>query len=269
MDDIVVESIKIMGHNCYYLPRESFNENDWILGENVQSKFNRAYQFEFYLANVEGYEGDGDYFSKFGLEIRDTSNFICSKRTFEKYVPSSICIRPREGDLIFVPTLNKLFEIKFVEEELMFFSLGNRNPYVYELRAEMFRFSNENINTGVAEVDDIATVVSYTIELDLTAGSGDYNIGELVYQGSNLAYATAQATVKDWDASIDKLYVINIDGQFQSNANVIGATSNTRYRLSTYDDIKDSTDYDLYDNRNLAAEANSIVIIQGNPFGEP
>lgn len=269
MEDLIVESIKIMGHNCYYMPRESFNPDDLILGENAQSYFNRAYQFEVYLANVEGYEGDGDYFSKFGLEIRDTSNFVAARRTFEKYVPSSLRIRPREGDLLYIPTMNKIFELKFVEEELMFLSLGKRNPYIYEMRAELFRFSNEGVNTGVAEIDDNITSVEYTIDLDVGNGTGDYNIGEVVYQGSNLAYATVQATVKDWDTSINKLYVVNIDGQFQSNGNVIGATSNTRYNLSTYDDIIDSTDYDLSDNRNLQAEANSVVIIQGNPFGDP
>ena len=123
MEDNIVESIKIMGHDCWYVPREGFNEVDSLFGENPQSKFERAFNVEMYLANVEGYEGDGDFFSKFGVEIRDTSNFIVSRKSFERYIPSNIAVRPREGDLIFVPTLQKLFEIKFIEEELMFFSL--------------------------------------------------------------------------------------------------------------------------------------------------
>lgn len=131
MEDVIVESIQIMGHDVFYLPREAWSEDDNILGENVTNRFKRAYTIEAYLANVEGYEGDGDFFSKFGLEIRDTSNFILSRRSFEKYIPSSIAIRPREGDLIYVPVMQKIFEIKFVEEELMFFSLGKRNPYIY------------------------------------------------------------------------------------------------------------------------------------------
>ena len=109
MEDVITESIKIMGHDVYYIPREGFNATDILFGENPQSKFERAYHMEMYLANVEGYEGDGDFFSKFGLEIRDTSNFVVSRLTFEKYVPSSLAIRPREGDLIFIPVMNKIF----------------------------------------------------------------------------------------------------------------------------------------------------------------
>ena len=136
-----------------------------VFGEYSKSKFNKAYMVELYLANVEGFEGQSDFFSKFGLEIRDTSNFIVSRRTFERYLPSAVAIRPREGDLIFVPLMNKLFEIKFVEEELMFFSIGNRNPYIYELRCELFRYSNEEISTGVDVIDRVEADVGYTTSL--------------------------------------------------------------------------------------------------------
>jgi hypothetical protein len=270
MEDVIVESIKIMGHDVWYIPREGFNETDFLFGENVQSKFERAYQLEMYLANVEGYEGDGDFFSKFGLEIRDTSNFVVSRLTFEKYVPSSLATRPKEGDLVFVPVMQKLFEIKFVEEELMFFSIGKRTPYIYELRCELFRYSQESINTGVEEVDHVEHTLGYTIDMDLNNGSGNYNIEERVYQGANLAYSTSSADVKDWDPIIKKMQVINIIGEFQANANVIGATSNTRYNILTFDDLGDNTDYDTYDNRNIQTEADEFIdFTEINPFGKP
>jgi hypothetical protein len=273
-EDVIVESIKIMGHNVWYVPRDAFNGEDFILGENPQSKFNRAYMIEMYLANVEGYEGDGDFFSKFGIEIRDTSNFVVTRRSFEKYVPSSTAIRPREGDLIFVPVLQKLFEIKFVEEELLFFSLGKRNPYIYELRCELFRYSNENISTGVEEIDHVQETVAYTIELNLTTRATganiDYHIGETVYQGTDLIFATASAQVKDWDRANNKLYLINITGNFAETANVIGSSSNAAYYLASKDDIGDFTDYDLYDNRILQTEADGFIdFSEKNPFGEP
>lgn len=270
LEDLIVESIQIMGHDVRYMPREVYDAADDILGESVNSKFSRAYSMEMYLANVEGYEGDGDFFSKFGLEIRDTSNFVVSRRSFERYVPSTTAIRPREGDLIYVPLLNKIFEIKFVEEELMFFSLGKRKPYMYELRCESFRYSNEDFETGVAEVDDVEHAAAYTIELTFGNGSGNYQQDEIVYQGSNLASATVTAEVKHWIPSTKKLEVINIKGIFAPSANVIGATSNTRYNLTAFDDLSDLVDYDDSDNRVIQNEANTFIdLSEINPFGMP
>lgn len=270
MEDVIVESIKIMGHNCWYIAREDFKEMDALYGENVQSKFEKAYSMEVYLANVEGYEGDGDFFSKFGLEIRDTSNFVISRRSFERYVPTATAPRPREGDLIFVPVINKLFEIKFVEEELMFFSLGKRNPYIYELRCEMFRFSQENINTGVDEIDIIDRDTAYTIKISLGAGSGNYHQDEIVYQGSSLATANAVGTVKEWSIADKTLELHNIRGEFTANVSVIGSQSNTSYSMTIVDDLGDFSDYDVYDNRIIQNEAEEFIdFSEINPFGRP
>jgi len=272
MEDVVVESINIMGHNVFYLPREAWNGDDTIFGENVNSKFSRAYLIPMYLANVEGYEGDGDFFSKFGLEIRDTSNFVVSRRSFERYVPSALCIRPREGDLIYIPVMEKIFEIKFVEEELMFFSLGKRNPYIYELRCEMFRYSNESLNTGVSEVDEIENNLSYAMQLVLSTGSGDYFKNERVYQGANLESSFASADVKDWNVEDKSLTLINVKGEFVSGGvnQVIGSESNTRYNIASSDTIGDFNEYDLFDNRQLQDEADGFIdFTESNPFGSP
>jgi hypothetical protein len=270
MEDVIVESIKIMGHDVKYLPREAYDSTDDIIGESPQAKFTRAYTVEMYLANVEGYEGDGDFFSKFGLEIRDTSNFIISRKTFEKYIPSKVAKRPREGDLIFVPLLGKVFEIKFVEEELMFFSLGKRSPFIYELRCEIFRYSQEDFETGDKEIDDLEHGAAYTIELNVGAGSGNYHINEILYQGSNLSSSTVSAEVKDWDIANNKLQVINIKGAFTNGLNVIGDSSNTRYVLTSYDDLADLIDWDDSDNRIIQTEANNFIdLTEINPFGAP
>jgi hypothetical protein len=258
------------GHNVYYMPRETYDKMDEIYGEDTASKFSRAYVIEMYIANVEGYEGDGDFFSKFGLEIRDTSNFVVSRRSFQRYVPSTLAVRPREGDLVFVPVLNKVFEIKFVEEELMFFSVGKRDPYLFELRCEAFRYSNENINTGVEEVDIIENLTSYTQEIVLGSGTGNYIIGETVFQGANLASSTVSAKVVDWNPQTKKVLVINIRGVFSSNASVIGSTSGVVYNATDTDTIGDYSDVDQYDNKNLQNEANStIILVEKNPLGLP
>jgi hypothetical protein len=270
LEDLIVESIQIMGHDIKYLPREVYDQADDVLGESVNSKFTRAYSMEMYLANVEGYEGDGDFFSKFGLEIRDTSNFVVSRRAFERYMPTNVATRPREGDLLFVPVLNKIFEIKFVEEELMFFSLGKRNPYIYELRCEVFRFSNEDFETGDEKIDDLEHAAAYTVTLSLGTGTGNYYKNEIVYQGANLAYATASAEAKHWIPETKVIEVINVKGEFTANANVIGTQSNTRYRLSTSDTLADLVDYDDSDNRVIQTEADTFIdLSEINPFGVP
>jgi hypothetical protein len=270
LEDLIVESIQIMGHDIKYLPREVYDQADDVLGESVNSKFTRAYGMEMYLANVEGYEGDGDFFSKFGLEIRDTSNFVVSRRAFERYMPSNIAIRPREGDLLFVPVLNKIFEIKFVEEELMFFSLGKRAPYIYELRCEVFRFSNEDFETGDEVIDDMEHAAAYTVSLTLGTGIGNYFKNEIVYQGSNLAYATASAEAKHWIPETKVIEVINVKGEFTANANVIGTQSNTIYRLASSDTLADLVDYDDSDNRIIQTEADTFIdLSEINPFGVP
>ena len=269
-EDLLVESIKMMGHNVRYLPREAYDVDDDILGENPTAKFSRAYTVEMFLANIEGYEGDGDFFSKFGLEIRETSNFIVSRRSFEKYIPSSIATRPREGDLIYVPTLQQIFEIKFVENELLFKSFGNREAYIYEMRCETFRFSNENIETGDEEVDDIELLASYTVRLQLGAGSGNYHLGEMVYQGANLTSSSISAKDRTWDPVNKTLDVINTKGEFVTSNAVVGHDSTASYAIATKDDLADVVIDDDSDNRVIQQEASTFVdLSEINPFGVP
>jgi hypothetical protein len=259
-----------MGHDCFYIPRDSYNGDDEIYGETINARFTRAYSMEVYLANVEGYEGDGDFFSKFGLEIRDTSNFVVSTRTFNKYVPTNIADRPREGDLLYVPVMRKIFEIKFVEEELNFFSIGKRNPYMYELRCELFRFSDENFDTGVEEIDDVEKDASYTIQLNLGTGSGNYLSGELVYQGSNVSTSNTKAIVTEFDPISKVLTLHNIVGTFATATNLRGNTSNALYVVTSTDILGDYTFYDDYDNKEIQTEgALFIDLSEINPFGMP
>lgn len=268
-EDLLVESIRIMGHDIYYLPREEWDDTDLVFGENMSSRFERAYQMEMYIANVDGFEGDNEFFTKFGLEIREGSNFIVTKRAFDKYVPSSITIRPREGDLLYVPVMKRIFEVKFVEEELMFFAKGRRVPYIYELRCELFRYNNEKIETGVDDIDQIDADASYTIEL-VMGGSGNYNIGEIVYQGANLTSAAATAKVGDWQPNERKLYLMDINGTFSTTANVVGVDSNTRTIPSSTDTLGDHVYYDLFNNKQIQTEANTIIdFTEINPFGTP
>jgi hypothetical protein len=255
-EDVIVESIKIMGHDVQYIPRDSYNGIDEIWGESINAKFTRAYTI--------------DFFSKFGLDIRDTTNLVISARSFQKYIPSNIAARPREGDLIYVPVMKKLFEIKFVEEELLFFTAGKRDPYIYELRCDLFRYSSESIDTGMSEIDEVEKDNAYSISINVPIGSQTYYTDELVYQGSNVAFAAAKGTVKTYDIETGKLELYNITGVFTANVPIRGVTSNTTKTVATTDDIGDFTYYDLSDNRPIQTDADAIMITtEQNPFGMP
>lgn len=268
-EDLLCESIRITGHDIYYIPRENWDDTDLIFGENLSSKFERAYQMEMYISNVEGFDGDNELFTKFGLELREGSNFVVAKRAFDKYVPSNITGRPREGDLLYVPVMNRIFEVKFVEEELLFFAKGRRYPYIYEMRCELFRYNNEKITTGIDEIDEIDVTASYTIEL-VMGSIGNYNIGEIVYQGANLAYATASAKVGNWIPNDRKLHLVDIKGTFATTSNVIGASSNTRTTPTSTETQGDFVYYDFFNNKQIQTEANTIIdFSETNPFGIP
>lgn len=270
IDDLITEAIQINGHDVYYLPRGDWEDVDTLYGENVNSKFERAYQMEMYINNVEGFLGDQDFFSKFGLEIRDNANFVVGRQTFEKYVPANITYRPREGDLIWVPVMNRIFEVKFVEEESHMFAIGNKLPYVYELRCELFRYSNEEIATGVEEIDTLEDDISYTVQM-VVSGTGDFQIGETVYQSPNTyQYATMTGTVSDWDAANTALYLVDIVGEISDSSNLIGVTSGTQYSVTFVDLLGDYVYWDNFDNKLIQDEANNFVdLTESNPFGVP
>ena len=140
------------GHDVYYLPRTRIAD-DSIIGEESYSEFNSQYYIEIYIKNVEGFGGQGDFLSKFNLEIRDQVTFTIARRTFSEEIGAfTSFIRPREGDLIYFPLNNKIFEIKFVEHEAIFYQLGALQTF--DLTCELFEYSNERFNTGISLVDD-------------------------------------------------------------------------------------------------------------------
>ena len=142
VEDLIVESIKIMGFDAYYLVNNNDQARDLLYGEDPVKKFESAYQLEFYLSNVMEYGGEREFFSKFGLQIKNEVQVIVSKRSFTQRVPNTIT-RPREGDLIYIPFLNgtgELYEIKFTNQTKDFFMMGRKYPYFYELSLEKFKY---------------------------------------------------------------------------------------------------------------------------------
>lgn len=167
LDDLVIESIRIYGVDTVYLTR-SLENVDEILNETDLSVFNAAYEMEMYVKSVDGFAGEGDFLSKFGLTIRDQVTFTVAMRTFERYAtrkdPSKV--RPNEGDLIFFPMNQKFFKIMHVEHESVFYQMGQL--YTFDLQCELFEYSNERFETGREDVDtyydDIKTEGVSTLE---------------------------------------------------------------------------------------------------------
>jgi hypothetical protein len=154
IEDLVIESIRIYGLDCWYVPRVLVNK-DKIYGEDSLSEFKKSYMVEMYVKNVEGFAGEGDFLSKFNVEIRDQITLTIARRTFENevlYFENSFS-RPREGDLIFLPLNNKVFQIKFVEHEPVFYQMGSLQ--MYDLKCELFEYSNEKMNTGIQAMDEL------------------------------------------------------------------------------------------------------------------
>lgn len=211
LEDLVIESIKLYGHDVYYCPRTSVSE-DLVLGEDVLEKFSSYYFVEMYLSNVEGFEGEGDFLSRFGLEVRDEATFIMSQRRFQE-VTNSTMTRPLEGDLIYFPLAKDLFQIKFVEHERPFHPLG-KLP-MWQMLCERYQYSHEKLDTGIDAIDEIERLSSYVIDLTLTNGSGIFTVGEAVSQSIG---TTATATETVTSGAITAIAVTAAGTDYDSNA---------------------------------------------------
>ena len=281
VEDIIVESIKIMGFDSFYIPNDNDVARDLLYGEDPVKKFGTAFPLEMYLSNAMEYSGEREFFSKFGLEIKNNMEVILSKRSFSERVPQQNFTRPREGDLVYVPFGNgvgELFEIKFVEQNKDMMMMGRKYPFFYELQLEKFRYSNEIINTGQPDIDLIPAEDAYSITLTLGTHvantANGYLESEIVYQSNDATQANAftSAIVQTFSANsgatLATVTVTNIAGVFLDNYIIYGATSNAAFYLNTYDPMNPSVNNEAYDNKYIQNSANGIIdFSESNPFG--
>ena len=166
-ENLIIENLKIYGHAVYYLPRTLVNR-DLILGEDTTSRFDDSWMVEMYVESTEGFAGQQEIVSKFGLEIREDTTFMVSKRAWDYHVGLKDSLiatgRPNEGDIIYYPLMNSFFEIQFVEDQEPFFQLGNLP--VYKLRVTRWEYSNEGLDTGVQGIDDKDEAYSTNLLVD-------------------------------------------------------------------------------------------------------
>ena len=157
-ENLIIEQLRAFGQDVYYLPRKLVNE-DTLFGEDTLSSFNDAYQVEMYLDNIEGYEGQKEMMTRFGLDMQDEATWVVSKRRFEQLISLDqnliVSSRPNEGDLIYFPKAKKLFEIGFVDHDDPFYQINNLP--VFKMRCRTFEYSHEEFATGVSTIDKIET----------------------------------------------------------------------------------------------------------------
>ena len=265
IENLIVETIEIYGQDIYYVPRTIVNK-DTVFGEDSDTKFESAKAIRAYVNNVEGWEGQGELLSKFGVRIEDKTTFIFSRDKFKEHVDDSTVLnvegRPNEGDLIWFPTTKHLFQIMFVEAEKPFYQLGK--GYVWECQCELFEYSDEEIDTGITDLDNIETAFANAITVGLVAGgSGTFTAGETVTGGTS----NVTAEVKSFDASTRTLIVINRSGTFSVPETITGGTSSASWTTATYNTIQNTnSEYDQ--NNDFETADNDIIdFTETNPFG--
>jgi len=276
LEDLIIESIKNHGIDVWYLPRESRSSTDELFGDDPVKCYRRAIKIEMYLESFQEYEGNQEFFGKFGLELQDNARLCMSRRSFERLItrqfPESHRL-PKEGDLVYLPIQFKLMEIKFVQEEKNFFQLGrdSKNPYMYGLTMEAFKYNGELIQTGVTIIDNIPDFQAYSLNYQLDAGgSGTFIDQEWVYQGTDLENATAKAVISTWDKPSRILKLRNIKGSFVAGSLIKGSGSGALWYLTAAADVMRNANFEnLEDNERIEQEADNVLdFSEANPFGE-
>ena len=192
VQDLINEQLRMYGLECHYIPRKLMTTST-IMKEVTESRFDQAFPLEAYLMNVDGYAGQGDILSKFGVRVTTEATFVISRERFEESVAPflekqdddyEISNRPREGDLIFSPLGKKLFEIKYVEFEKPNYQL--RKTYTYQLTCEVFEYEDEVIDTNVNTIDSVVQTEGYIARLVLSG------IGSTATANTTLAFGAVQ-----------------------------------------------------------------------------
>ena len=213
-EDLAIEAIQIYGHDVYYLPRTMVNKDE-LFGESPLSKFTDAYMVEMYMDTNEGFEGEKEIISRFGLEIRDETTFTVSRRRWLDLVSSNSnlisALRPNEGDWIYMPTVGRLLEISFVDKDDPFYQLDNLP--VYKLFTRTVEYSSEDLDTGIEAIDAIETERStdaydwqilgeqtaratlYNCKIELERGTDIYADGVIILNQTDAGGANAGSSL--------------------------------------------------------------------------
>ena len=270
-EDLVIESLQMFGQDVYYLPREIVNK-DKIFLDDVPSRFSDAYKVEMYIENTEGFEGEGDLFTKFGVELRDQATFIVSRKRWVQLVGKRLEVanfRPREGDLIYLPMSESMFEVRRVETETPFYQL--KDLPTFRLQCELFEYSGEDFDTGVDTIQDVETENSFKYHLELDSGGGRFIQGETVTQVFDTYNMTGEvAFASDSGNTLHLIHSGATDGLFHEWTTTKSIIGNNSQHVATPTSINQINDI-LNDNQNKTFddfESDFLDFSESNPFGD-
>ena len=256
-EDLMIEQLKIYGQDVFYIPRTLVKEDN-LFGEDTLSKFGDAYLIEMYFENVEGYEGEKEIMSKFGLQMNEDVTFVVARRRFEQLVShdSNLIVktRPNEGDLVYFPKVKKIFEITFVDHDDPFYQI--HNVPAFKLKCKTFEYGSEDLDTGITEIDAIET---------------DNSLDQLVYQ-----ITMEQSSTTTYNEGLELEDGTGNLEQEGSTDNLIGEneTGGDQIVLETGDYIiqegyvVDTIDENAMNDFFETQDDNIIDFTESNPFGD-
>lgn len=270
-EDLIIEAIQIYGQNAFYIPRELV-DYDRIYGDDNSSRFDDAYSIEVYPENIEGFDGEGDLFTKFGIEIRDQATFVVARSRWRAEVTDQSLTRPQEGDLIYLPLSHSMFQIMHVEHESPFYQFSNLPTW--KLRCELFEYNDDQFDTGIDSVDDIEQT---GFVLKATFDSSDFFTLDkgrsLVQVLSDGVTVSAEIVELDSDNLIASLaHVSTSDGEYHpftaNHARTLDSNGDSYSVTATT--ISEQFANSLQQNSTFTDAGNDLIdFSEDNPFGEP
>jgi len=270
-EDIIIEALQMYGQDVYYLPREIINKDSVFL-DDVPSRFGSAYKVEMYIENTEAFDGEGDLFTKFGIELRDQANFIVSRKRWKQLVGNRLAennFRPREGDLIYLTLSQSIFEVRRVETETPFYQL--QNLPTFRMQCELFEYNDEDLDTGITDIDVVEFEGAYQYALTMDSSDQGYIVGEQVRQEFNGYNMIGEIT--DWSDSDKVMQLAHVgatDGKyhtFATNVQLKGLTSLSLASptlIQELQEIQADAQNKIFDD----FESDFLDFSESNPFGD-
>jgi Virus neck protein len=268
-----IEMVQMYGQDVYYIPRTSLGE-DKILADDILNSYKDAFVIEMYIENVNGFEGEGDLFTKFGIEIRDAVVFILSEKRWMEEIASKQeenWYRPREGDLIYLPMSKSLFEITKADHKFDFYQVGFN--FMFKLSCELYEYSGEHMDTGIADIDRVEDF-AYQLKLVMSDSCPAYTVGELVTQTFSSGVSMRGEVVKVDYENTPTLYIAHAgadDGKlhnFTTGIPVIGQTSGSSWSPTLVEELQ----YIQRTEQGEDYQESALGILdwsESNPFGDP
>jgi hypothetical protein len=270
-EDIIIEALQMYGQDVYYLPREIVNKDSVFL-DDVPSRFGQAYKVEMYIENTEAFDGEGDLFTKFGIELRDQANFIVSRKRWKKLIGNKLTesnFRPREGDLIYLTLSESLFEIRKVETETPFYQMSNLPTF--RMQCELFEYNDEDLDTDIAVIDAVEGESAFQYQLTLDSAGGGYTVGETIRQDFDTFAMKGEVTGFTRDTKTVKLaHAGATDGKyhtFVTGVSVRGESSGTITTptlVQELQEIQQDAQNKIFDD----FESDFLDFSESNPFGD-